>query len=206
MKASIKKVLNFISFKLLRSSDYRIYSTQLFYYPKVQANVSKASTMTGSGTLHIGKAWHGFRYYDSLLTVSADAQIKVDKDFEIFTGCHLVLLHGAELKLGSGFINMKSTIYCSKKIHIGHGVAIGEHVCIRDSDDHDIGSGKSKAAAITIGDHVWIGMNATILKGVTIGKGAVIAAGAVVTRDVAERTLVGGVPAKLIKENVDWKP
>ncbi len=52
---------------------------------------------------------------------------------------------------------------------------------------------------ITIGDCVWIGANATILTGVTIGKNAVIAAGAVVTHDVPANTLVGGVPARVIK-------
>jgi acetyltransferase-like isoleucine patch superfamily enzyme len=44
-----------------------------------------------------------------------------------------------------------------------------------------------------------------ILKGVTMGNGAVVAAGAIVTKDVPERSLVAGVPAKVIRENVEWK-
>ncbi len=55
------------------------------------------------------------------------------------------------------------------------------------------------AKPIVIGDGCWIGANATIIGGVTIGEGAVVAAGAVVTKDVAPHTLVGGVPAKFIK-------
>jgi ABC-type multidrug transport system fused ATPase/permease subunit len=53
---------------------------------------------------------------------------------------------------------------------------------------------------VNIGHDVWIGHGATILPGVTIGNGAVIGAGAVVSKDVAPYTIVGGVPAKLIRE------
>ncbi|MDE6574416.1 MAG: acyltransferase [Muribaculaceae bacterium] len=51
-------------------------------------------------------------------------------------------------------------------------------------------------------DRVWIGANVTILPGVTVGEGAVIAAGAVVTKNVPARTVVGGVPAKILKSLV----
>ena len=53
---------------------------------------------------------------------------------------------------------------------------------------------------VVIGDDVWIGANSVILPGVTIGHHCVVAAGAVVTKDVPDNTLVGGVPAKLIKQ------
>ena len=56
------------------------------------------------------------------------------------------------------------------------------------------------AKPIIIDDGCWIGANATIIGGVTIGEGAVVAAGAVVTKDVEPYTMVGGVPAKIIKE------
>ena len=55
------------------------------------------------------------------------------------------------------------------------------------------------ARPVVVGKGVWIGSHATILPGVTIGEGAVVAAGAVVARDVPARTVVAGVPAKVIK-------
>ena len=65
-------------------------------------------------------------------------------------------------------------------------------------DDHDFFAWR-KADWVTIGHDVWIGHGVTITAGVTVGTGAVIGAGAVVTRDVAPYTVVGGVPARLIK-------
>ena len=56
-----------------------------------------------------------------------------------------------------------------------------------------------------IGNHVWIGSGAKILKGVTIGNGSIVAAGAVVVQDVPENCLAAGVPARIVKEGVQWK-
>ncbi len=67
--------------------------------------------------------------------------------------------------------------------------------CSRRIDEQGIST-----QPVVIGDDVWIGANAVVLPGVTIGKHAVVAAGAVVTRDVPDYTLVGGVPAKVIKQ------
>jgi acetyltransferase-like isoleucine patch superfamily enzyme/O-antigen/teichoic acid export membrane protein len=64
---------------------------------------------------------------------------------------------------------------------------------------------KAEEKPIVIEDDVWIGANVTVLGGVTIGKGSVIAAGAVVTKDVEPYSIVGGVPAKLIRYRFDEK-
>lgn len=65
--------------------------------------------------------------------------------------------------------------------------------------DHDLFAWR-RQNRVTIGHDVWIGHGATILPGVTVGNGAVVGAGAVVSKDVAPYTIVGGVPAKLIRE------
>ncbi|AUX79683.1 DapH/DapD/GlmU-related protein [Sinorhizobium fredii] len=65
--------------------------------------------------------------------------------------------------------------------------------------DHDLFAWR-RQNRVTIGHDVWIGHGATILPGVKVGNGAVIGAGAVVSKDVAPYTIVGGVPAKLIRQ------
>ena len=67
-------------------------------------------------------------------------------------------------------------------------------------DENPSKRGNLKPSSIKIGNDVWIGSNATVLAGVTIGDGAIIAAGAVVTKDVAENTIVAGVPAKYMRD------
>jgi acetyltransferase-like isoleucine patch superfamily enzyme len=78
------------------------------------------------------------------------------------------------------------------------------NVSIFDNDWHRVDDKAETWAPVAIGNNVWIGLNATVLKGVTIGDGAVVAAGAVVTRSVPPKCLVAGVPARIVKENVAW--
>ena len=61
------------------------------------------------------------------------------------------------------------------------------------------GQGSTPARKVTVSSDVWIGARVIILPGVTIGQGAIIAAGAVVTKDVPPFSVVGGVPARVIK-------
>lgn len=94
-------------------------------------------------------------------------------------------------------------ISVSQRVQIGNNVRIAPYCIIIDNDYHKIDdhfSDEGTRQPIIIEDDVWITMNCMIMKGVRIGKGAVIAAGAVVTRDVAPYTVVGGVPARLIKK------
>lgn len=149
-------------------------------------------------------SWDGRQNQDGTLTVGENSRLNVGY-FRTYGGTYISVSPNAELTLGSGFINNNSKISCFKEIIIGEDVKISEDVLIRDSDNHTMIGGKEKSAPIHIGNHVWIGARAVILKGVKIGNGAVVAAGAVVTKDVPENSLVGGVPAKIIKENISWE-
>ncbi len=99
------------------------------------------------------------------------------------------------------FINMGCKFQDWGGITIGDNCLIGHNctICtVNHSKDPDH-RGDMTCTPVKIGNKVWIGANVTILPGVTIGDGAIIAAGAVVTKDVAANTIVGGIPAKFIK-------
>lgn len=100
------------------------------------------------------------------------------------------------------FINMGCKFQDQGGITIGEGALIGHNVVLATLN-HDLNPAKRQSmihAPIHIGKNAWIGSNATILSGVTIGDGAVVAAGAVVTKNVPPNTIVGGIPAKVIKK------
>lgn len=110
---------------------------------------------------------------------------------------------GLNTHVGAGvFINAGCRFQDQGGIYIGDRALIG-HNCVIATLNHDMDPERRAnliPAPVRIGADAWLGANVTVLPGVTIGEGAVVAAGAVVTKDVPARTVVGGVPAKVIKE------
>ena len=112
---------------------------------------------------------------------------------------------GKNIFIGDDFTgNFNLTILDIREVYIGNHVMIGPNTLIT-TVGHPLSPKArrgymAKAAPVRIGNDVWIGGNVTILPGVTIGNNVVVAAGAVVTKDVPDNSLVGGVPARLIRE------
>lgn len=110
----------------------------------------------------------------------------------------------AVLEIGdSTYINRRTEIVARREVVIGAGCAISWDVVITDTDEHWM-QATEMVQPVRIGDHVWIGARAIVLKGVTIGDGAIVGAGAVVTRDVPAGAVVAGVPARVIREGAEW--
>lgn len=125
---------------------------------------------------------------------------KIDETFRLFPPFYTDF--GKNITIGKDvFINSCCHFQDQAGIQIGDGAFIGHNVVFA-TINHSLDpkeNRKNEYAPITVGSHVWIGSNATILAGVSIGDWAVVAAGAVVTKDVPPRTVVGGVPAKVLK-------
>lgn len=134
-----------------------------------------------------------------LLSQITDSEI--DESVAVFTP--LYINYGKHTKIGKNvFINFDCTFLDLGGITIEDGVLIAPKVSLL-SEGHPVSPDKRHSLVpkpIHIKKNAWIGANATILQGVTIGENSVVAAGSVVSKDVPDNVIVGGAPAKIIKE------
>jgi galactoside O-acetyltransferase len=146
------------------------------------------------------------------LLVIGPANILIGDRFSCWRFCTLAACDDGAIVLGDR-VSFNSGVYvnaCSGgRIEIGNDVMVGPHTVMRTSDhvtakrDRPMNRQGHHSATIVIESDVWIAANVTLLGGTRIGAGAVVAAGAVVTRDVEPYTIVGGVPARVIKMRAD---
>ena len=126
---------------------------------------------------------------------------EVSEDFRVFPP--FTTDFGKNIHLGKNvFINSGCRFQDQGGIYIGDNVLIGHNVVLAtlNHDENPKKRGNLIPSQIKIGNDVWIGANVTVLAGVTIGDGAIVAAGAVVTKDVAENTVVAGIPAHYMRD------
>lgn len=189
--------------------------------PSTQICKAKDTQLKLSGTLRIGyqsmqfaKASVRLEGRPTHLLLGNNARLVTLGNTNIGPGSIVWINDNAQLTLGDkSYCNADCKIFVSSEVKIGANCAIAWNVTISDNDFHPIinktlplqgQATQSISKPVTIGNKVWIGNNAIILKGVTIGDGAIVAAGAVVTKDVPAHSLVAGVPAILIRKEVDW--
>jgi len=114
------------------------------------------------------------------------------------------------LRVGANtFIGVNCSFSAAESIVIGDNCLLAAETVIRDNDGHPLDAVRRRANTpleadevqpVTIGNDVWIGNRAMVLKGVTIGDRAIVASCAVVTKDVAADTIVAGNPARVVRE------
>lgn len=126
---------------------------------------------------------------------------EIDESVTIFTPLHIN--YGKHTKIGKNvFINFDCVFLDLGGITIEDNVLIAPKVSLL-SEGHPLNPNERQSLIpkhIHIKKNAWIGANSTILQGVTIGENSVVAAGSVVSKDVPDNAVVGGIPAKIIKE------
>jgi acetyltransferase-like isoleucine patch superfamily enzyme len=173
---------------------------QLYLAPKAKV-VAPEGTPSLIGVPLLGYATP--RDAVTMIAVKGGATLVLD-GAKLGRGTSLVVEPGARVEVGrDSYVCDGSRISATHGVTIGKGCAISWGVTILDDDGHGLGA-PPYGAPIVIEDSVWVGCNVTILKGVTIGAGSVVAAGSVVTKSCPPRSLLGGVPAKVVRSPICW--
>ena len=177
--------------------------------PTVLDGAQRISVRDG-GALRIGLGPFGLssEHDTSVVRVRPGAELRCEGVVSLQRGVRVVV-DGGRLTIGHG-TNVNGTgtkLLCAQEVTIGEHCTLSWDVQVLDHDFHTItadGVERPSVAPVRIGDRVWIGTRAVVLKGVTIGDGAVVAAGAVVTSDVPAGAVVAGVPARVVGRADAW--
>lgn len=136
------------------------------------------------------------------------SKVNLGKSISIGPGVNIIVKDGAQLTVGDrSYFTSDMHLEAVKNITIGSDCAISWGVTIIDSNHHKVlpeipykDEGK-----VTIGNHVWIGCNVTILQGAEIGDHCIVAAGSVVRGKFPNNVMLAGNPAKIVKSSVSWE-
>lgn len=183
--------------------------------PNVTLDIHPSAKINVQSDLILGRSEIKGFHYPTALKMEAGTELTIhggpltrygNTSYPLRSGACIEIVNNGKLTIGQGASNVNLTIMCAKEITIGNGVRIGRNVSIRDFNGiHVIINDTYKNyAPVHIGDHCWLCTGCTIMPGVTIGEGSVVAANATVTKDVPPHSLVGGSPAKVLKENIEW--
>ena len=198
-------VIRFIYLNFMSKAVQRKRGVFLFPYRGTRIILEKGSKIVLNGHLFLNDLKHKHSKEQTFLHIYSNALLSIEGTVKIAAGSTIDVLTGAVLKIGKMNANYNMTIICSNEINIGDDVESGRNVIIYDSNYHQTGFNKKiSGRPVNIGNHVWLCTGVCITKGLDIQKGAICGIGAVVTRNVKERTMVLGNPAKLMMENVEW--
>jgi acetyltransferase-like isoleucine patch superfamily enzyme len=168
-------------------------------------------SVSPGGALRIGLGPFGLtsEHDTSVLRVRRGASLHCEGIVSLQRGIRIVVDSG-RLTIGNetNINGLGTKVLVAQAVTIGAGCTFSWDVQILDNDFHTMTVGgveQPSAAPVVIGDRVWVGTRAIILKGVTIGDGAVVAAGAVVTKDVPAGAVAAGVPAKVVGHADSWR-
>jgi len=207
--------LFYIGLNILQKPFFGRLSIRARVHPLARLN-GKKQIFIGNGAIIGPHAWLSNgewiepAFYPEIFSLPPVSRLKgssiIIGDYSWVAPYAFLMTYGGSIEIGHHCtVNSFSLLYGKGGLKIGDGVRIGAGVVIIPSNhvfsDTDIPIYRqgNVGKGICIESDVWIGANCTILDGVRIGQGSVIAAGAVVSKDVEPYSVVGGVPARLIK-------
>lgn len=120
---------------------------------------------------------------------------------------------GCEIRLGTHISIDGATHFAAiegRKIFVGNDCMFSQNIFVRTGDAHSILDLETRkrinpSKNVSIGNHCWIGMNSTIMKGTRIGDNSIVGAGAILSGDFIDgNCVIAGIPGRIIKSNIDW--
>lgn len=200
---------NFRYFKFADAIKFPVFVKRTIFY-KLKGKIRITAPLQ-TGMIRLGYGFVG--HFDKKLKAIWEVQGEV-----IFKG-NALIKHGSKIIVGpTGNLEFgeyfrtspDSVIICNKKIVFGKSCRLSWDVLVMDSDFHKImtlqGEQINSPREIIIGDHVWIGAKASVMKGTRIYNDCVIAANAVVTKEIeGSNQILAGIPAKVIRSGIIWE-
>ena len=200
---------NFLSV-LTRAIYYKaFYNKNIVAHPRTYFTGIRKSKI--NGTLLIGMNSAGFSPHYEKTFLNIKGKMLVSGNFSIGRGCKIDVGDNGNLVLGKGgYINSNTKLIVMHKLEIGDNCAISWDCQFLDEDFHKItSSGESKMSTneIYIGNNVWIGCGVKVYKGAYVASGSVVASDSIVKGVFKQKNcLIGGHPARVLKENITWTP
>lgn len=162
-----------------------------------------------SGMFKFGTHKNAKSRIESGLFMDEGSKFNIKGSGYVGCGADVQLFKNGRLEFGRGVcINSGLQLVCAEDVVLGDDVHIGRDVWIRDNngEHYIIQPGYTWKAPVKIGSHCWIGSCVMIMKGVTIGDGTVVAANSVVTQSLPSHCIASGNPARVVAENIIWRP
>ena len=153
--------------------------------------------------------------YETILRIHGNNnRIVIGDNCKLGKNCKIYILgNNCELIVGNGCSFTHDVEFFvgenNSRIIIGEDCMFSHHINVRTSDSHPIydnttGKRSNSAKNVFIGNHVWVTPECIIHKGCSIGDGTIIATRSIVTKDIPEKVLAAGMPAKVVRQNIFW--
>lgn len=197
--------MKFMYYNFFCNAIERERKAYIFPYRGSKLNIEKNARLTLHSSLHINMYKHKGSSEQTYLHIYPGAKFEVEGVVKIAAGSTIDVLSGAKLVMGQTNSNYNLVLICGNEIIFGDNVEIGRNVVVYDNNFHKTGLTQNvKGRPLKIGNHVWLCTGTTITKGLVIGDGAICGINSTVIKNVKERTMVLGNPAKKTLEDVEW--
>ena len=197
-----------IVFVLLRFLFYFVfYRKRLFVHQRV--SLKGVRNFEGKGIIEVGISYVGFMHRNDRTVININGKLILKGRYNIGRGCRIDIGRNGLVEIGDGgYVNCNTNIVIMHRLSIGDGCAISWGCQFLDDDFHEVlyEGRNDRDPSIHVGDRVWIGCNVKVYKGSVIPNGCIVASDSIVKgRFDKENCLIGGNPARVLREDVSWR-